>query len=117
VTGQPCASPWAALLAPPTRWIDVERDDARPGTKLASLLRQMAGLPSATTLELAVRANLTIRQVWGLLKEPRACGQVRFAAGRWSLAPDFEGRAVQRAIALLRERGWRVERHMTQGPR
>jgi hypothetical protein len=91
--------------------MDVERDDsdARPGTKLASLLRQMSGLPGDTSSELASLAGMTSRRVWGLLKAPRDYGQVQFADGRWSLASDWHGRDVQRAIALLRNRGWRVE--------
>ena len=102
------ASPWAALLNPPTQWIDVDCDD-QPGTKLAGLLRQLSDRADATTSELASFAGMTSRQVWGLLKAPRACGQVQFANGRWSLAPDFHGRDVQRAITLLRNLGWRVE--------
>ena len=102
------ASPWAALLNPPNRWIDVEHDD-RPGTKLAGLLRQLSDRADATTSELASFESMTSRQVWGLLKTPRDRGQVQFVAGRWSLATDFHGRDVQRAITLLRNLGWQVE--------
>jgi hypothetical protein len=102
------ASPWAALLNPQTRWVDVDCDD-RPGTKLAGLLRQLSDRADATTPELASLAGMTSRQVWGLLKAPRDCGQVQFVTGRWSLATDFHGRDVQRAVALLRNLGWLVE--------
>lgn len=107
--GRTSATPWDALLVPPMRRIDEFTDAARPDTKLASLLRQLSDR-DATTLELANLEDMTSRQVWGLLKAPRACGQVQFESGRWSLAPDFHGRDVQRAIALLRDRGWIVER-------
>jgi hypothetical protein len=81
----------------------------RPGTKLAALLAELATVESLSTLALAVRCDLTSRQVWGLLKAPRATGQVRFDAGRWSLVAGYPGRDVERAVALLRARGWTVK--------
>jgi hypothetical protein len=108
------ATPWDALLhAGPVQMTPRADDPAlesQPGTKLAALLHELAACGSASTLTLAVRADLTPRQVWGLLKTPRNIGQVRFEAGRWTLMPDFQGREVERAAALLRACGWRVQR-------
>lgn len=106
------AGPWDALLltARQTRvHMNLTDIGAKPATKLSGLLEELAARRDATTLTLSVCADLTPRQVWGLLKEPRACGQVRFAAGRWQLVADFMGRDVARAAALLRTRGWRLE--------
>jgi len=108
------ASPWDALLRNrrPIRLCSgdaaVALDEARPGTKLAALLAALQELGTPSTLALALQADLEPRQVWGLLKAPRADGRVRFDAGRWELVPDFPGAAVARAVALLRANGWRV---------
>lgn len=108
------AGPFDALLhTDPQRMTPRADDDcateARPGTKLSRVLAELAVCGSATTLSLAVRADLTQRQVWGLLKAPRSIGQVRFQAGRWELVQGFAGREAERAAALLRDLGWRVE--------
>lgn len=104
---------WDALLkaAPSTRRVDLKTEggQVKPATKLEVLLHELRQRDSATTLTLAVCAELTTNQVWGLLKNPRAIGQVRFDGERWSLVPEFAGRDVERAAALLREHGWRVE--------
>lgn len=109
------ASPWDALLRPhrPIRLHTAEPEpdapqQARPGTKVARLLAELAEVESATTLSLCVRTDLDVRQVWGLLKAPRTAGQVRFSAGRWALNRDWRGRDIERAAALLRGAGWRV---------
>lgn len=113
------ASPWDALLRPHKivedaarfEWQYIEADapqQARPGTKVARLLAELAQVESATTLSLCVRTDLDFRQVWGLLKAPRASGQVTFSAGRWALNRDWRGRDIERAAALLRNAGWRV---------
>lgn len=104
------AGPWDALLrSGPQRLGDaVPEPDAKPNTKLAGLLAELAKHDSATTLSLAVCADLDPRQVWGLLKQPRAIGQVVFEAGRWHLVRTFAGRDIERAAALLRNAGWRV---------
>lgn len=108
------ASPWDALLKPPPRRgpaaVEPCATEAKEGTKVASLLAELAARDSATTLTLSVCADLTARQVWGLLKGPRDIGQVRFAAGRWELVRTFAGRDIERAAALLRDAGWRVQR-------
>lgn len=104
------ASPWDALLrqaTQPRRPSGVQPKD-RPGTKLATLLELLAERDSATTLTLSVCADLTSRQVWGLLKAPRDVGQVHFADGRWSLSRSFAGHDIERAAKFLRSKGWRV---------
>ncbi|MEY2686853.1 MAG: hypothetical protein RL375_1051 [Pseudomonadota bacterium] len=113
MTATATASPWDVLLkAQPCRFkVHCPQDadvDAKPGTKLAGLLAELAERDTATTHTLAVCADLEPRQVWGLLKAPRAAGQVRFEAGRWSINRDWAGRDVERAAALLRDLGWTV---------
>lgn len=107
------ATPWDVLLcAPPMRLCADQMFDAdssaTPGSKLAGLLSELAQLGSATTLALAVRCDLTPRQVWGLLKAPRQRGQVFFDAGRWSVNHNYAGHQIERAAALLRDLGWTV---------
>lgn len=109
------ASPWDALLRPPSRVVHTHAlgnqpkpQQAREGTKLARLLDELAQVESAATLSLCVRCDLVPAQVWGLLKAPRAAGQVTFSAGRWALNRDWRGRDIERAVALLRGAGWRV---------
>lgn len=105
------ASPWDVLMkAPPIDMTSmVTNTGAEPtGTKLARLLAVLATVESATTLSLSVHTDLSSSQVWGLLKVPRACGQVKFSVGRWYLVKGFAGRDVERAAELLRERGWQV---------
>jgi hypothetical protein len=112
----PQASPWDALLhRPPARRARPAPPDAQPGTKLSGLLQLLQERGSTTTLTLSVCADLSSRQVWGLLKHPRRCGQVRFDAGRWTLCQDFPGRDVQLAIELLRSKGYTVLKPKEQG--
>jgi len=111
------ATPWDALLRPRSRRAAVDpcaTIDSKAGTKVGLLLGELAARDSATTLTLSVCADLSSRQVWGLLKGPRDIGQVRFANGRWELAREFAGRDLERAAALLRDAGWRVERPRQQ---
>ena len=103
------AGPWDALLHTPPAPRLASSNQARDGSKLAGLLTDLTQRGTATTAALAAHAGLTTRQVWGLLKAPRACGQVCFKAGRWTISKDFAGRAVERAAALLRSQGWSVE--------
>ena len=107
------ATPWDALLRAVPRRSGLSRQEVlswKPGgTKLAALLAVLAARDSASTLTLGACAELSSRQVWGLLKAPRAAGQVRFESGRWSLVRSYAGRDVERAAALLRSRGWTVE--------
>lgn len=107
------ATPWDALLRrpqrPPKVSVTVPEAQAQAGTKLAALLALLAARESASTLTLGACAELSSRQVWGLLKAPRAAGQVRFESGRWSLVRSYAGRDVERAVALLRSRGWTVQ--------
>jgi hypothetical protein len=106
------ASPWDVLLRAPRYCRAQPADEAstparRQGTKLAGLLALLAESSSLPTLALAVRADLTPNQVWGLLKQPRALGQVTFEDGRWTLVRDFAGNDVVRAVQLLQDKGWR----------
>lgn len=110
------ASPWDALLRPhrPIRLHTAEpepdaRQQARPGTKVARLLDELAQADSMPTLSLCVRCDMTPAQIWGLLKAPRAAGQVSFRDGRWALNRDWRGRDIERAAALLRDAGWTVK--------
>ena len=107
------ATPWDALLRPhPAIRLRTDAElgaqDARQGTKLARVLAELAEVDDIPTLALCVRCDLVPAQVWGLLKAPRAAGQVRFSAGRWALNRDWRGRDIERAVALLRGAGWRV---------
>lgn len=105
------AGVWDALMRAPRCSLSPGPDDsteARGGSKLAGLLAELATVESLPTGALGARCDLDSRQVWGLLKAPRAAGQVQFDGKRWALAPDFPGRDVQRAVELLRARGWRV---------
>ncbi|MFY7940041.1 MAG: hypothetical protein ACOVOX_03950 [Burkholderiaceae bacterium] len=106
------ASPWDVLLkAPAIRLGHAEHvlADCDQGGKLATLLAILVSSKSLPTNALAARAEMNSRQIWGLLKAPRAAGQVVFNAGRWALVPDYPGRDVQRAADLLRSKGWHVE--------
>lgn len=106
------ATPWDALLRAEPRRCDapapVDADAAKASTKLAGLLDLLREHDASPTLTLALCSDLTPRQVWGLLKQPRAIGQVCFEDGRWSLCKNFPGRDVQRAIELLRSKGYQV---------
>jgi hypothetical protein len=108
------AGPWDALLSAPGHRMTPRADDvpaaARDGSKLAALLGALAGVDNLPTAALGARCDLDSRQVWGLLKAPRAVGQVRFSDGRWALTPGFAGREIERAATLLRSKGWQVAR-------
>lgn len=109
----PPASPWDALLRFSTP-IRATRPTSEPprqqeDTKLARLLAELSARDSATTLTLSVCCDLSSRQVWGLLKAPRAAGQVSYSEGRWTCNRDWRGAAVERAAALLRAHGWQVQ--------
>ena len=95
------ATPWDALLRHPAIRLRPDAEpgaqDARQGTKLARVLAELAQLDNIPTLALCVRCDLERRQVWGLLKAPRAAGQVTFSAGRWALNRDWRGRDIERA--------------------
>ena len=89
-----------------------ERDqllDAKPGTRTHELLRLIREYGRATTATLAFQMDIRPNLVWGLLKYPRDRGSVRFEAGKWELVPGFAGADIERAVALLRDNGYRVE--------
>lgn len=73
------------------------------------LLRILSISGSLPTQELAERADMTSKQVWGLLKTSLRVGRVVCAHGRWLLVPDFPGCDVARAVELLRRKGWLVQ--------
>lgn len=83
--------------------------DAKPGTRTHELLRLIREYGRATTATLAFQMDIAPNLVWGLLKYPRDRGSVRFAAGKWELVPGFPGADVQKAVELLRGKGYRVE--------
>ena len=106
------ASPWDALLRAkqPMRVTgETVVRGVKPGTKTAELMAELTMRGSATTRTLAVCTDLTPSQVWGLLNYRRAVGEIKFEGGYWTLAAGFAGRDVERAAAVLRKRGWRVE--------
>jgi hypothetical protein len=109
------ASPWDALLRHPRsiRMTPVASDlpdcDApRSNGKTAALLAELARVDSLPTVTLGALCELETRHVWGLLKAPRARGQVFFEAGRWRLNREWHGTEIERAAALLRDAGWTV---------
>lgn len=108
------ASPWDALLnvRHPVRLSEsraAAASEPKPTTKTAALLELLARSPRMTTLAVAFEADLTPNQVWGLLKDPRGAGEVTYEGGRWDVVANFPGRDVQRAVPLLRRKGWTVE--------
>lgn len=58
------------------------------------------------TTELADAAELSTKAVWGLLKAPRARGQVEFENGLWEQNADYLGPDVRQVVELLRGLGW-----------
>jgi hypothetical protein len=108
------ATPWDALLRNPrnirvsTRAHDSADDAPQSSGKTAALLAELAHAGSLATVTLGALCELETRHVWGLLKGPRARGQVSFDAGRWSLNRDWHGNEIERAAALLRDAGWTV---------
>lgn len=111
------ASPWDALLRTP-RSIRITpvtdepaaHDGLHAAGKTHALLSALVDADSLPTVSLGALCELETRQVWGLLKAPRARGQVFFNAGRWSLNRDWHGNDIERAAALLRDAGWIVRK-------
>jgi hypothetical protein len=85
-------------------------DEPQSAGKTRALLSALAEADSLPTVSLGALCELETRQVWGLLKAPRARGQVFFNAGRWSLNRDWHGNDIERAAALLRDAGWTVRK-------
>lgn len=107
------ASPWDALLKaqPQRRHAPPPADAAKPSTKVGQIMFELAHCGPASTTKLAILTDLETRQVWGLLKNHRTNGQVKFADGVWQLVPGFDGHTlrVRKAAELLRKAGWRVQ--------
>jgi|SanBayMetagenome_1026888.scaffolds.fasta_scaffold09620_4 hypothetical protein len=107
------ASPWDALLtqssirmSPRTQETGSEVSHSRG--KTAAVLAELERHGSLETVTIGAICELETRHVWGLLKGPRARGQVSFEDGRWSLNRDWRGNEIERAAALLRDAGWTV---------
>ena len=99
------ATPWDGLLPSASRTSPL----VQSGTKVAVLLNALHKFGESTTTHLCHYSGFSSRQVWGLLARPREVGQVRYEDGMWSLVTGFAGADVERAAALLRSKGWRVE--------
>lgn len=79
-----------------------------PDTLTGRLLALIEAHGRISTAVLADAANVTSRQVWGLLKVPRQRRQVRYDERGWSLNSDYLGHGVALAVELLRSKGWTV---------
>jgi|JI6StandDraft_1071083.scaffolds.fasta_scaffold432413_1 hypothetical protein len=79
------------------------------GTTLTSHLLHLLDLNGPmSTAEIGEAANLTTRQVWGLLKSQRAHGLVTYEDQLWSLNRQASTLDEARAAAVLRAAGWTV---------
>lgn len=99
-------NPFAALIREPAP--RVVRDIAPDSSLTRTLLHLIDCNGPMSTNELADAGAMTSKQVWGLLKAPRALGQVRYVECLWELDRDFPGADVVRACELLRDKGWKV---------
>jgi hypothetical protein len=103
------ASPWDALM----RRSVVRRQpeptaDPAEGTKTQQLLDVIDQLQHVTTMRLCLETDLDSRAVWGLLKQHRKSGRVRFTFGEWSPGVSAASIKAQQAATLLRSLGWTV---------
>jgi hypothetical protein len=103
------ASPWDALM----RRSVVRRQPeptAEPaeGSKTQALLDAIDQLRHVTTLRLCLETDLDSRAVWGLLKQHRKSGRVRFMFGEWSPGVSAQTLKARQAATLLRSLGWTV---------
>jgi hypothetical protein len=81
-------------------------------TKVGTLLGYLREAGPASTLTLCHLLEVDSRIVWGLLKAPRARGEVHFAGGIWAVAEGFNAemrKDLQAAAQLLRANGWAVQ--------
>ena len=86
----------------------LSHQDARPGTKTHTLLNIIAAGRCPTSY-LVVRTGWQRNLITELLSSPRKRGSVRFVEGVWEVVPDFPGADVQRAIALLESKGYKIK--------
>ena len=100
-------NPFAQLIALASRPAPAPAVD-QADTKTAKLLRYLEANPQATTCQIVGDVGLEHKKVWGLLKSHIDRGQVLIVNGYWSLNPDYLGADVERAVALLRSKGWMV---------
>lgn len=105
-----CANAFASIVDQCVRHarldVDVHRAEFGVGCHLANLLDLLNRCVALSTADLAAGSGLTTKLVWGLLKNPRARGQVSFSGGLWALTPDYIPPAQANAVKLLRDAGW-----------
>ncbi len=79
------ASPWDALMRRPVvRRLPQPTAEAAESSKTQMLLYAIDQLRHVTTMRLCLETDLDSRAVWGLLKQHRKSGRVRFMCGEWS---------------------------------
>jgi len=111
---------YIAGCAATARQIQIEQTAPRlrEGYSLTQeLLDTIAEHEAISTRELTRLLGITSRQVWGLLKRPRAIGKVELVAGCWIRSSAWEERRAARAeyqaqadeaaaVEYLASRGW-----------
>jgi hypothetical protein len=103
------ASPWDALMRRPVvRRLPQPTAEAAEISKTQMLLDAIDQLRHVTTMRLCLETDLDSRAVWGLLKQHRKSGRVRFMCGEWSPGVSAASIKAEQAAALLRSLGWTV---------
>lgn len=111
---------YIAGSAAAARQVQIEQVAARLRdgySRTQELLDTIAERGQISTAELGHDLGLTHRQVWGLLKQPRAAGKVNCTNGRWTRSTAWEERRAARAelqaqtddaaaVEYLASRGW-----------
>lgn len=85
---------------------------AQASTKVGTLLGYLHAAGPASTTTLGSLLDVDSHIVWGLLKAPRARGEVHFAGGLWAVAEGYDPELrqdLQAAAQLLRANGWSVQ--------
>jgi len=121
------ASPWDALMPHIRAVKSVAVTDTKTNrfkrtdrSKTQQLLDAIDQLQHVTTMRLCLETDLDSRAVWGLLKQHRKSGRVRFMFGEWSPGVSAASIKAQQAATLLRSLGWTVvepSRTAQKGPR
>jgi hypothetical protein len=103
------ASPWDALIRRSVvRRLPQPTAEAAESSKTQMLLDAIDQLRHVTTMRLCLETDLDSRAVWGLLKQHRKLGRVRFTFGEWSPGVSAASIKAQQAATLLRSQGWTV---------
>ncbi len=103
------ASPWDALMRRPVvRRLPQPTAEAAESSKTQQLLDAIDQLRHVTTMRLCLETELDSRAVWGLLKQHRKTGRVRYMFGEWSPGVSAASIKAQQAATLLRSLGWTV---------